>query len=53
MEILTEFELREGRVAVCGVLDPEWLRGLSVQRLSFARKLAKLGKVFLFLVLIL
>ena len=25
-EILTEFELREGRVAVRGVLDPQWLR---------------------------
>ncbi len=25
IEILTEFELREGRIAVCGILNPERL----------------------------
>ena len=39
-EILTEFELREGRVAVRRVLDPEWLMRLAIERLAFARALA-------------
>jgi hypothetical protein len=39
-EIPTEFELRESRVAICSILDPEWLMRLAIERLAFARALA-------------
>jgi hypothetical protein len=49
----TEFELREGGVAVCRTLDPLWLMRLAVERLAFPRELAQLGKVPFLLALIL
>ena len=49
----TEFELREGRVAVCRTLDPLWLMRLAVEWFAFPRELAQLGKVSFLLVLIL
>jgi len=49
----TEFELREGRVAVRRILDPRWLVRLSVERFAFPRELAQLSEVPFLLALIL
>ena len=50
---LTEFELGECRVSVCGALDPFRLVRLSIQRQSLARTLREFNAVELFFTLVL